>query len=729
MQAVKNRSMDKQVSCYSSALVYNHAKNLGLTEKQLLLEIESFKETLINPYEWTSSDIWVKLARNIENGFPGRPNPLFDIGSEIIKQQMSSFQLLFLKTAPPSLILKKTKQHFENSIHKGIKVDLFLKQQGEGYISFKPENRETYSTQICDFNRGCTYGVLTLKGYRNVRIQEIQCAARGSSEACTYKFTWDPAPSIIDSIKNFLFFRFRDHHTIIKHMEESHYALQQQYQSILSIRDFYSHIMQNMQEAIIWLTENGHIEFANASFCNLTGHIPSEVEGRKFINFLADDQSKAIFEQTASLHQRYPMRQKIIELAFSRLGGETRIGQATVLWVTSDHREPGFIISIRDITESKNMERKLKLAENRYRAMYENSPALIVGLDLSGNVLYANPAMIEQTGYSEEELRSMHFSTLIAPNANFDTNRLLEGLIKQPTRLQEVRFKTKSGDWKTIAFNSYHIFDDYGVGGIAGIGIDITETKRLNEHLIKTQRMDLLGQMAGGLAHDFNNIMTAINGYAYMISQWSSEEKIRKDASTIVNAADRASVLVRKLLSFSRGDSVELKEFDLCELMKEAGALIRGTTPSNVKVLYDIPETPVYIIGDPTKIHQCILNLGVNSRDAIGRKSNCSITLSLKTSPKDKNRIWIQIDDTGTGIPPDIIDRIFDPFFSTKEKKEGTGLGLSVVYGIIKSHEGDILIDSRPGEGTTFTLDLPLKPSMPFSEKSESHNSESSVFA
>ena len=300
----------------------------------------------------------------------------------------------------------------------------------------------------------------------------------------------------------------------------------------------------------------------------------------------------------------------------------------------------------------------------------------------------------------------MHFGQLVAPGADFDAQRLLKDLDKE-VRLREVHYKTKVGDWKSIALNTYPMYDDAKkVYGIAGIGVDITETKRLNEQLVQTQRMDLLGKMAGGLAHDFNNLLSVIMGFSELISKKSPDGATKKYTDNIKKASERAVGLIRNLLTFSRGEIVKKKIFKLNDLITEIQNLLASPIiPYNIRVYTEIPEKPYFMEGDSGKIHQCILNLCLNAKDAIGEKSG-SITIRLIDSLKE-NFVTIEVDDTGPGIPPDIIENIFDPFFSTKKKKKGSGLGLSVVYGIVRAHGGEITLDSRPGEGTTFCIELP----------------------
>jgi two-component system cell cycle sensor histidine kinase/response regulator CckA len=220
--------------------------------------------------------------------------------------------------------------------------------------------------------------------------------------------------------------------------------------------------------------------------------------------------------------------------------------------------------------------------------------------------------------------------------------------------------------------------------------------------------MDLLGQMAGGLAHDFKNLLAVISGYGKLISEISTEPKIQEFANNILLANDRAFSLTKNLLTFSRGETVKNEPFVINEVVEEVKKLLPAILGRKIRLMVEVTDKRFTVKGDSGKIHQCLLNLFINSRDAMAQNEDGgTVVIRLQ---HDTNPLWvlIEVEDTGPGIPPDIISRIFDPFFTTKKKGEGTGLGLSVVYGIVKTHGGDILVDSRPGEGATFTIRLPI---------------------
>jgi PAS domain S-box-containing protein len=696
-------SISQETSCYSSSLLIKYALQNNYNTKLLFNGILDKKELLENPHEWIDFATWIQLAKNIEN----LGGDLFKAGIDITKNQISNFQLFFLKVASLPFILKNYSKQYQKEISSLIVLTIEQKNTGELDVIFTPKDRSKYSSQICEFNRGCTFAAAEMKHYRNIQLSEITCAARSNASECRYHITWTPSPPIFERLNNFFHFSIASQKEILAHMEETHLELQSQYREILSMRDFYSNIMEAMSESVVWLDKNGSIDFINKSFLALTGIEEEESRGKRFSDFLFNDRTVEEYDKLMQQCLANPLEPQNAEFLFRGSNNERKFGQISIIWVPSEHRASGYLITIRDITEKKIIEQQLYSAKDKYRALYENSPAIVIGLDINGKFIYANPAMVEQSGYSEEELKTMNFSQLIAPHADYNKNEALNALLNQPSRLQEVHFKTKPGEWKCITLTTYHIHDaDKTLAGIAGIGVDITETKRLNEQLIKTQRMELLGQMAGGLAHDFNNILTSISGYSKLIITKSTEEKIKHYAETIDKAGIRASDLIKNLLSFSRGDVNKVLKFDINDIVKEIIELMVGIA-KNIKFSAELPQNPVYLLGDPSKIHQSILNLCVNSKDAIGDKSG-SIIIRVKNADTKKEYVWVQVEDTGSGIPPEIIDKIFDPFFTTKAKKMGTGLGLSVVYGMIKAHKGNIYVDSRPGEGTTFTIELPI---------------------
>ena len=210
----------KEVSCYSSSLLIEYAIRKGIPEDSLFIGIaQNYRPVLKNPLEWIDANIWSKLANNYEKICSNDLNALFNAGKDITENQIPNFQLFLLRIASLKLLMKNAKIHIEKNINKNLITEASFNKEYELIASFTPKNKIGYSTQICDFNRGSTYATILLKGFKNVKIEETQCAARSSADSCIYKLTWDPNRRFVIKLKNFLLFRFSNQNAIISHME------------------------------------------------------------------------------------------------------------------------------------------------------------------------------------------------------------------------------------------------------------------------------------------------------------------------------------------------------------------------------------------------------------------------------------------------------------------------------------------------------------------------------
>jgi len=255
-------------------------------------------------------------------------------------------------------------------------------------------------------------------------------------------------------------------------------------------------------------------------------------------------------------------------------------------------------------------------------------------------------------------------------------------------------------------------------------GHDITEQRKLEARLRQAHKMEAIGTLAGGIAHDFNNLLTGILGYANELKTHPScDGDIREIASIMENAATRGAELTRQLLGFARKGKIEEVPLDVHKLIDEMVSVLRRTIDRRIEIVRELRAARPYVLGDPTQLQQVFLNLGVNARDAMptgGRLGfeTCIEHVDEESRPEHFHGspgryLVIAVSDTGHGIPLDIRDRIFDPYFTTKEKGKGTGLGLAMAYGIIRSHGGSILVRGEEGRGTTFRIYLPLSTETP----------------
>jgi PAS domain S-box-containing protein len=282
---------------------------------------------------------------------------------------------------------------------------------------------------------------------------------------------------------------------------------------------------------------------------------------------------------------------------------------------------------------------------------------------------------------------------------------IIVALFKKP--LKEVGF----------AESVLQIFAARTAGEIERMHLDIRREK-LEEQLRQAQKMEALGTLAGGIAHDFNNILSAIYGYSELtLSALDQDSKEHSNLQQVIAASDRAREMVQQILTFSRKKEKGQKTVLLGNIVKEVLKLLQSILPSTIELKTDIADTDRPVLADPTEIHQIIMNMCTNAIQAMEEEGG-TLSISLRKTghppghaaqlPKNEaGYLEMTIQDTGVGIPQDIKHRIFDPYFTTKEKGQGTGLGLSVVHGIIQAHNGDILVDSTPGLGTTFTIYLP----------------------
>ena len=451
------RNMPKEVSCYGTSLIIKHAIQRDFNKRVLFEGVENSADLLQNRHEWITMDLWIQLMKNFELA----GGDLFKAGAEIAKEQVTHFQLFFLQVASIPFIIAKISGFFEAAICNAVSIKVDQKSKGSLDIIFTPKNGFKYSSQACDFDRGCTFGTLQLKRLRNLQFSEITCAARSDAPECRYRATWTPDPPLLDRFKSFFYFHFRTQKAILGHMEENYTRLEDQYKEIAGIKDFYSHIMANMSEGIAWLDDDLKISFVNKGFLSLVRCSDDETGffGRGFMTFLANDTAQALGSELFSQCREKPKSAETTELLYKASDGAERLGQTTCLWVESPQQKPGFLLSIRDITEKRDIERKLYAVENRYRSLYENSPAMIIGVDKSGYILYANPAMEEQSGYGEKELKKMHYSDLVVPSGSNADDRLLEQRLGK-VGLQEMHYKTKSGDWKSVALATFPLFDE-----------------------------------------------------------------------------------------------------------------------------------------------------------------------------------------------------------------------------------------------------------------------------
>ena len=459
------------------------------------------------------------------------------------------------------------------------------------------------------------------------------------------------------------------------------------------------------------LAPDGTIQLANLTAARLTGTERARLLGTPFSRLLVEsDRSEfsVFLERIHATGTRQACELLLLNLATPVVN--VRLEATRSL----DGRE--FRLAMLDITAH-------KLAESvsvRLAAIVESSDDAIIGKDLNSIITSWNKGAERIFGYTAAEMVGASILKLIPPDRR-DEENLIIGKIRRGECVEhfETLRQTKDGRLIDVSVTASPIKDASGQPiGVSKIARDITDRLKLELKLRQSQKMESIGQLAAGIAHDFNNILSIIFGNAYLAALDADKpSKIREHLKEITKAAQRATDLVNQILTFSRQKKPVLEVVSLNELVPEALQFLRASLPATITIQTALPPVPA-ILANVTEIHQVIMNLATNAWQAIGHEpGTLKVALQvesgdedfLKMHPELKPGMYVRlsISDSGCGMDRATLERIFDPFFTTKAAGEGTGLGLAVVHGIMKGHDGAISVYSQPGEGTAFHLFFP----------------------
>ncbi len=494
---------------------------------------------------------------------------------------------------------------------------------------------------------------------------------------------------------------------------------------------YFEQLFRKSPAGIVLLDTDDRIIDANESFQRLFQYLLEEIKGRSINDLLVPD---ILLTEAVGLSKQTQRGKTVHKETFrKRSDGSLLPVQITAYPIQVNDRQVGMYAIYTDITARKHAQDVLQESEERYRNLVESARDMIFSISPQGFIMSMNPAFETGTGWRRDEWVGRSFTDLVHPD---DLSKAIEVLSTAlqgvRTDIQEYRIKTKSGDYIVGEITITRQMKDGKIVGLLGIARDVTARKKLEDQIRHTQKMESIGTLATGIAHDFNNILGIIMAYTAALEHPQSD-RLSKATSTaaIMKAVQRAANLVRQILTLARKHEQARESVKVNATIEELGGMLSETFPKTIEIVRNLDPTDPIVLIDSTQLTQLLLNLCVNARDAMPAGGTLTLTTAVLNGAELSNNfpngskgeyVNISVADTGTGMNEQTRQRVFEPFFTTKEPGNGTGMGLAVVYGIVKSYGGIIDVKSEVGRGTIFHLYFPatVSPSgAPHSPQSE----------
>ena len=505
---------------------------------------------------------------------------------------------------------------------------------------------------------------------------------------------------------------------IKQHRAELEVMVEKRTAALVQSERRYRTLFQDSLDAIFVATADGEIVDVNQAFLDLFGYTRREAMKVKSPQLFADPAEEMEFRRIVEQdgHVRgYEWKVR------ARNGTERDCLLTASVRRAEDRSIIGYQGIVHDVTERRRAEEALRDSEERMRLLIEASP---IGIMIAqyGKCSYVNPALVAMFACEDSaELLGSEVGDLFVHEDRETFNRNAEKVAAgaESSCYFEIRGTKKTGhpfevsSWlTTMAFS--------GVPSLLVFLVDVSEEKALKARLAQAQKLEALGTLAGGIAHDFNNILYAITGFAELsLGGASINSRLHSNLLRILEASDRAAAVVKQILTFSRQGEQERRPIQISPIVKETIKFLRASLPTSVEIRQKIEPKLGNLMADPTQIHQAVMNLCTNAAHAM-RDTGGTLTVSLANITPEAEAAFplsakltnsclrLSVSDTGCGMSPEVLERIFEPYFTTKRPGEGTGLGLAQVHGIVESHDGIITVDSEPGKGTTFSLYFPV---------------------
>ena len=465
-------------------------------------------------------------------------------------------------------------------------------------------------------------------------------------------------------------------------------------------------------------TNEGQLWHVNAAYRQASGYDADELSALAPEALLAEGSQPQIPEVRATLRAGRVWRGSLTR---RRKDGADYVASSTIVPLVDDRqRQTHFASFERDVTEDARLRDQIVQSEQRYRSLFDNAQLGIYRATPQGRFLAVNPTLVQMLGYdSAAQLMAIDVATLYK-DAALGQRFVAEWRELREIRSTEVVWVRQDGSEVALQLSGRLIADEQtGDDTLEMFAEDITTRQRLEAELRQAQKMEAVGQLAGGVAHDFNNQLTAILGYTeLLLDQHGDDSAFGKDLHEIQRAARSSAKLTQQLLAFSRKQVLKLEVLDLNQVVRRLGQILTRVMGEDIELKANLADELPYVRADSGQLDQVLMNLAVNARDAMPDGGMLTIETSSVVLRADSQLpesvkivpgpyVVLSVSDTGEGMDALVRGRIFEPFFTTKEQGKGTGLGLATVYGIVKQLGGYVWVDSEPRQGARFTLHLP----------------------
>ncbi len=734
------------------------------------------KAFLSDPNNWVSSSLMIQLYKRAKR-ILGDEDAAYKIGfSSVLKQHLGYIQRIIIYAfGNPAKGIMHT-QRVNDHFNRTKRIELLSSSQNDAVIRLIWSKDIPLSHDFCLMNKGIYKAIPVIWGLPPSRLEETKCFFNGD-EYCEYHLQWEtrnrvkefyhriftPWKIFQDSRKELE----RDKEILREKYNQIHQLnqdLQRKVDQLTTLQESGTAILSTLKlEELLdlilkRLLEVAHLDRAgiflfdedknSLILIHAVGVEPDTLSDLKDYQIPLDKKDNIIARTARKkrsvlvkdvdkifLNPQNPLLLRLKPKAFVLVPMTVR-GRLIGIMLGDNQNDRDFVTEIDKnfltsfanqiamALENANLYRKLEDSERKYREIVENVNEGIWILDGNGTIRFSNCYLGKMLGY--ENLVDYSVYSLVNEEGKKILLRVLMENMGGRTAKEEVVLQGKSGDPVSVLISSVPIMTDDQYSGCLAMLTDLTEKKRIESRLLQAQKLESIGTMAGGIAHDFNNILTGILGYINLLKLKTAQDSdIGRYADIIERSSLRAADLVTKLLAFSRNSRPGRSLVSAVnEIVQETLEFMKSSLPENIETGFSFQEDLPLIKCDPTQVQQAILNICLNALDAMPDGGRLLVVTSEVGYKEVRARcpdfmahpgryVCISISDTGIGIEPEVMDRIFDPFFTTKEVGKGSGLGLAMAYGIVKSGEGGIHVDSENGQGTTFELFFPVAESVP----------------